>query len=69
LIKSTEIRKKLESQNQQSDIILVKGLKTGSIKVHISINEKGYEVISKYLFLSLNFILYFNYSTSQTLYL
>lgn len=44
LIKTTENRKRLESQNYQTDIILVKGLRTGVVKVHLSLNEKGYEV-------------------------
>lgn len=46
LIKTTEVRKRLESQHYQSDIILVRGLRTGHVKVHISINEKGYEHVS-----------------------
>lgn len=46
MIKTTETRKKIESQHYQSDIILVRGLRTGYVKVHISINEKGYEHIS-----------------------
>lgn len=51
LIKTTENRKKLESQNYQADIILVKGMRTGVVKVHLSLNEKGYEVFSKIIVL------------------
>ena len=43
-IKSTEIRKKIESSNFQSDILIIKGLRKGQSKVSIKIREKGYDV-------------------------
>jgi hypothetical protein len=36
----------MENQHFQSDIILVRGLRTGYVKVHISLNEKGYEHVT-----------------------
>ena len=40
------LEKKMENQHFQSDIILVRGLRTGYVKVHISLNEKGYEHVT-----------------------
>ena len=45
LIKSSHI-KKIESEHFQSDMIVVRGLRTGYVKAHISLNEKGYEHVS-----------------------
>jgi len=42
LIKSSHI-KKIESEHFQSNMIVVRGLRTGYVKVQISLNEKGYE--------------------------
>ena len=43
----TENRKNIENRNYQSDIIVIKGLKTGRVKVNVKINEKGYKVREK----------------------
>ena len=41
----SEIKRGLEFHKQNSDILLLKGLKSGSAQIKVQINEPGYEEI------------------------
>ncbi len=45
LIKTSELRKKLENSNFQTDLAVVKGMKTGQVDVAVRINEKKYKEV------------------------
>lgn len=60
MINTSELRKKLESFDFKTDIIILKGLKTGKVTVSVFLKEKNYEqiVASVDIYVQEHFILY-----------
>jgi nuclear pore complex protein Nup210 len=48
-IKSSELRKELEGKDFMTDMVVIKGLKTGTAEIRVVIKEKGYENVKAFI--------------------